>query len=314
MARARETPAAKTPAVTLTIALAILTLAVCTRAQELPPLSHQIVGRKFDYTIQKGDNWIKLAAHFGVGAAVIAADNGVALGSIMTAGKTLRIDNRHVVPSPLADGIIINLPQRMLYFFQDGKLKGAYPAAVGRVAPQWRTPIGKFRIIDLREHPTWRVPDSIQQEMRANGDKPVSVVPPGPDNPLGDYWIGISLPSIGIHSTNSPLGIYGFHTHGCIRISPANAESLFKSVEIGGRGEVVYEPILLARTSDGRIFLEVNRDAYKRGISGIDYVRKLAQARHLSDFIDWSSAADATSRANGIARDVTASTRSGTAR
>jgi L,D-transpeptidase ErfK/SrfK len=276
------------------------------RAADLPPLSHQIVGEKIDYTIAKGDNWIRLGARFGVGAAVIASDNGVAPGSRITAGKTLRIDNRHIVPIQIADGIEINLPQRMLFYFADGVLKSAYPAAVGRVAPQWRTPTGKFRIIEMREAPTWRVPDSIREEMLANGKEPISDVPPGPDNPLGNFWIGISLPSLGIHGTNSPMGIYGFHTHGCIRLAPANAAALFTSVDEGERGMIIYEPILLARTAGGRIFLEVNRDAYKQGIAGIGYVHKLADADHLSDLIDWSRAGEVAGRDDGIARDVTA--------
>lgn len=275
-------------------------------AQALPPLSHQIVGQSQDYTIRKGDNWIRLAARFGVGAAVIAADNGVALGSTITVGRTLHIDNRHIVPAQFADGIVINLPQRMLFYFEDNSLKGSYPAAVGRVAPAWRTPTGKFRIIQMREAPIWRVPDSVRQEMRANGKVPMSVVQAGPDNPLGNYWIGINLPSIGIHGTNSPMGIYGFHTHGCVRLNPADIETLFDSVDMGDRGVIIYEPILLAQTGDGHVYLEVNRDAYQKGISGIGYVRSLAEAGHLSDLIDWSRAGEVTGHADGIARDVTA--------
>jgi len=290
------------------IAIAILSLAIgrISDAEELAPLSNQIVGQSVDYTIQKGDNWIRLGARFGVGAAVIAADNNVALGSTMTAGKTLQIDNRHIVPIQFVDGIVINLPQRMLFYFENYALIGDYPVAVGRVAPQWRTPIGKFRIIQMREAPIWRVPDSVREEMLANGKLPVSVVQPGPDNPLGDYWIGINLPSIGIHGTNSPMGIYGFHTHGCIRLNPADVEALYQSVDMGDRGVIIYQPIMLARTGDGHIYLEVNRDAYKKGISGIGYVRKLADADHLSDLIDWSRAGAATDRADGVAREVTA--------
>jgi len=291
--------------------LAIIGMSPCADAQELAPLSSQIVGQSIDYTIQKGDNWIRLGAHFGVGAAVIAADNGVLPGSTITAGKTLHIDNRHIVPIQFVDGIVINLPQRMLFYFENYALKGDYPVAVGRVAPQWRTPVGKFRIIQMREAPIWRVPDSVREEMLANGKAPLSRVQPGPDNPLGDYWIGINLPSIGIHGTNSPMGIYGFHTHGCVRLNPADVEALYESVDLGDRGVTIYQPIMLARTGDGRIYLEVNRDAYKKGISGIGYVRKLADADHLSDLIDWSRAGEVTDRSDGIARDVTAGTEVG---
>ena len=288
--------------------LACVFIAVLARhagAQDVP-ISHQVVGDKFQYTIQRGDNFIKLGSRFGAGSAVIAAENGLQLDSRLTAGKFLEIDNRHVVPSGMDDGIIINLPQRILFYFEDGKLVGAYAAAVGRVAPQWRTPVGRFKIVQLRKDPTWHVPASIMREAEIDGKDIEDFVPPGPDNPLGGYWIGLNFGSLGIHSTNSPLGIYGFHTHGCIRLGPNNAEVLFESIELGDEGEIIYRPTLMASLPDGRIFLEVNRDAYKRGVGGIDYARRVAEAYHLSDLIDWPKAQEVADRAEGIARDVTA--------
>jgi len=270
------------------------------------PISHQIVGDKFQYTIERGDNFIKLGSRFGVGSAVIATENGLELTSPLTAGKTLEINNRHVVPPPIADGIIINLPQRMLFYFEDGKLDAAYPAAVGRVAPQWRTPTGRFKVVQLREDPTWHVPASIQREAELEGKDIEDFIPPGPDNPLGGYWIGLNFGSLGIHGTKSPLGIYGFHTHGCIRLGPSNAEKLFDAVDIGDHGEIIYEPTLIAHLDDGRVFLEVNRDVYKRGVGGMDYVRRLAEANHLGDLIDWTRAEEVVNRADGVARDITA--------
>lgn len=271
------------------------------------PVYNQIVGDKFQYTIQRGDNFIKIGSRFGVASAIVAEENGLQRESMLTAGKTLEIDNRHIVPELVAAGIIINLPQRMVFFFEDEKVVGAYPAAVGRVAPQWRTPLGNFKIIQLRKDPTWHVPASIQREAEIEGKDVDEFVPPGPDNPLGGYWIGLSVGSLGIHSTNSPLGIYGFHTHGCIRVRPENAEALFDAVDIGDTGEIIYEPTLLARLDDGRIFLEVNRDVYKRGVGGIEYAHRVADAHHFGDLIDWSKAEVVANQAEGIARDVTAS-------
>jgi len=292
----------------LRLAMACLCAAIAARAAfaEDLPLSHQITGERFQYTIRRGDNFIKLASRFGVGSAIIAAENGLQLDSRLTAGNTLTIDNRHVVPEVMRDGIVINLPQRMLFYFSDGRLVGAYAAAVGRVAPQWRTPVGRFKVVQLRKDPTWHVPASIIREAEIEGKDIEDFVPPGPDNPLGGYWIGLNFGSLGIHGTNSPLGIYGFHTHGCIRLGPKNAESLFDSTEIGEKGEIIYAPTLLAHLDDGRVFLEVNRDAYKRGGGGMDHVRRVAEENHLSHLIDWSKAQQVADRAEGVARDVTA--------
>jgi L,D-transpeptidase ErfK/SrfK len=287
----------------LVACLALVVLGVNAFADDLP-VSNKIVGDKFQYAIQRRDFFIRIASKYGISAALLAADNGLPLDAHWKVGTPIWIDNRHIVPRQIPEGIIINLPQRMLFYFMDGKLISAYPAAVGRIAPQWRTPTGHFKIIQLREDPTWHVPASIQREMEQNGKDIEDYVEPGPNNPLGAYWIGLSLGSLGIHSTNSPLGIYGFHTHGCIRLRPENAEALFGSVDIGDQGDIIYEPTLIAHLDDGHVFLEVNRDSYKHGGFGIEYVRRVAEANHLSDLIDWPKAQEVTDRAEGIARDV----------
>ena len=288
------------------IACLIAALWISRAGAEDPPVSTLVVGDKFQYTITRGDNFIKLGSRFGAGSAVLAAENGLKRESRLTAGKTVEIDNRHVVPQLLPDGIIVNPPQRMVFYLKGGKVIGAYPAAVGRVARQWRTPLGNFKVAELRKDPTWHVPDSILREAEINGKDLDDEVPPGPDNPLGAYWIGLSLDSVGIHSTNSPLGIYGFRTHGCIRLRPENAEALFGAVDIGLPGEIIYQPTLVAHLDDGHVFLEVNPDAYKRGVGGINYVHRVADTHHLGDLINWPKAEEVADRAEGIARDVTA--------
>src|SRR5207244_4257585 len=60
--------------------------------------------------------------------------------------------------------------------------------------------------------------------------KPVLThVPPSPANPLGKYWLGLSIPGVGIHGTNAPSSIYNLQTHGCIRLHPDDIEKLRKS-------------------------------------------------------------------------------------
>jgi L,D-transpeptidase ErfK/SrfK len=68
---------------------------------------------------------------------------------------------------------------------------------------------------------------------------------------------------------------------------------------------IVYEPVMFAKLDDGRVFLEVDRDIYENGGSGIDDVRHLADSLKLSDLIDWSGAAAVVNSHDGIAHDVT---------
>lgn len=236
---------------------------------------------------------------------MLARDNGMQVSDRLHAGDTIHIDNRHIVPVEGSDLIEVNLPQRMLFHFESGRLSGAYPVAIGQPSRQWQTPIGSFKVIQMREDPTWRVPASIQREEEEQGKEVEDEIEPGPDNPLGKYWIGLSFPVIGIHGTNHPISVYSYRTHGCVRLHPDDIEALFNAVDLNDRGEIVYLPLMLARLDDGRIFLESQKDIYRKGTGGIDAVRALARAAGIDILIDWPRAGEVVGDEEGIARDVT---------
>jgi L,D-transpeptidase ErfK/SrfK len=282
----------------------MLLMAARARAQDLPPISNRVVGGEFTYVIKRGDFLGLVAARYAVDPSVIAATNGIKLSTIIHPGQRLRIDNRHVVPNELENSILINVPQRMLHFFRGLKAIHHFPVALGR--PDWPTPTGSFKVTDLRKHPVWTVPKSIQREMAMEGEPVRTKVPPGPDNPLGEYWIGLSICNYGIHATNAPSSIYTFQTHGCIRLHTDDAAVLFNEVAIGTPGKIIYEPVLMARLGDGRIFLEVDRDVYRRKGHPAEAVRQLAALNDLSKLIDWGKAEAVIRAREGIARDITA--------
>ena len=272
-------------------------------AQGLPPLAHSVVGGTFEYTVQKGDTFESIGSRKGVETAVLAKLNGLKPTTPLKAGQVIRGDNGHVVPADLDDGILVNLPQRKLFLIRSGDLVSAYPVAPGK--PAFKTPTGGFQVQQMRENPTWYVPASIQQEWARAGKVVKKAVPPGPGNPLGGYWIGMSFPSYGIHGTNAPLSIYDFQSRGCIRMHPDDAGDLFRQVKVGDSGEIIYEPVLLARLPDGRIFLEVHHDVYKKkGTGAIETTRALADSSKLTEAIDWSQATGVVKDQDGIAHQV----------
>jgi L,D-transpeptidase ErfK/SrfK len=267
-------------------AIAFAVLRSPAQAQGVAPRATRVVGREFLYEARSGESLALLGARFGVDPGRLARENGLTATARLSIGQSLKIDNRHVVPEAASEGIVLNVPQRLLFVFRDGALVAWYPAAVGR--RDWQTPTDRFQVTAKRRDPSWHVPVSIQEEMRRLGRVVRSVVPPGPDNPLGRYWIGLSASLCGIHGTNAPSSIYGFRTHGCVRLRPQDVADLFGRTPIGTPVEVIYEPVLLAREADGAVYLEVNPDAYGRmgslrgafealaarqGISGIDPVR-----------------------------------------
>lgn len=272
-------------------------------AQGLPPLAHMIVGNESQYTVKPGDSLVSIGARNGIESATLAAMNGLKPKTALKAGQVIEIDNRHIVPADLYDGILINIPQRKLFLLADGRVEGNYPIGPGKAV--FATPVGSFSVIQMRENPTWYVPKSIQEERARAGKVVKKTVPPGPDNPLGGYWMGLSFPSYGIHGTNAPLSIYDFQSRGCIRMHPEDAGALFRQVKVGQPGEIIYEPVLLAQLQDGRILLETHRDPYKRKSNDrLQFVRELAAASNLERAIDWTKAADVSSRNDGVAREI----------
>jgi lipoprotein-anchoring transpeptidase ErfK/SrfK len=96
--------------------------------------------------------------------------------------------------------------------------------AVGQ--SQYPTPVGRFEIITKQANPWWYPPNSAW----AAGEKPV---PPGPGNPLGTRWMGISAPGVGLHGTPDATSIGYSASHGCIRMRIPDAEWLFVHVRVG---------------------------------------------------------------------------------
>lgn len=266
--------------------------------------SFPITGSVFEYTVQPGDYLIKIGARFGLAAEVLARENDLKYSAKLMPGQKLTIDNRHIVPELPEDGLLINLPQRMLYYFREWELVAAYPVGLGK--PSWPTPAGEFSVIDKAVNKAWRVPKSIQEEMWREGQVVKTEVPPGPDNPLGKYWLGLSLSAIGIHGTIAPASIYHFQSHGCIRLHPDDIEALFAQIDQGAPGSIIYVPLLLVE-SEGRIFLEAHRDIYNKVDVSSDALEQMAYDAMLSDRIDWSRAADVLKQKDGVARDVTLS-------
>jgi lipoprotein-anchoring transpeptidase ErfK/SrfK len=121
--------------------------------------------------------------------------------------------------------IVIHRGVNRLYLYNGVKLVRVFPVATGQAA--WPTPLGRFAIVVKQKNPWWFPPT---QDSWAAGAKPV---PPGPDNPLGTRWMGLSAPGVGIHGTDEPWSIGHSESHGCIRMQVPSAEWLFNRVQIG---------------------------------------------------------------------------------
>jgi L,D-transpeptidase ErfK/SrfK len=261
-----------------------------------------IAGETRTHVAARGETWRSLGARAGVTPGVLARRNGRSLDSPLRDGEMMVIDNRHIVPGARDASLVVNLPQRMLFHFRDGTLRGQYPVAVGRRT--WQTPPGDFSIRAMEEDPTWDVPPSIQEEMRREGRRVLTKVPPGSDNPLGRHWLGLSLPNIGLHGTNAPLSIYSATTHGCMRMHPDDIAAVYAQVTIGDRGRTIYEPVLAAVVDD-RVFLEVHPDIYGLVPDAFDLALERLDRAGAGRRFDPARVRRAVAEREGLAVDVT---------
>ena len=229
----------------LVVVLASLLVHGAEPAQEPESRRPVLVGAVTVYAVRPGDTLSRVGAVHGASVAALAEDNGLTPDTNLVVGQLLRIDNRHIAPASVDAGmLVINVPQRMLFYGADDDGLEGYPVAVGRSG--WRTPTREFVVVMKEREPTWDVPASILEERRRQGRVQPARVPPGPNNPLGAFWIGLSLPGIGIHGTNARSSIFRAATHGCIRMHPDDIARLFPRISIGTRGRTIYEPVLVA--------------------------------------------------------------------
>lgn len=261
-------------------------------------LAQTLLGGVFEHVVRPGESLTLIGARHGVDPRWLARENGLDWRGVLRPAQRLRVDNRHLVPEPRMSGIVINIPQRLLFLFRNGRVVAHYPVGLGR--PDWPTPVGRFRVREKAVDKTWIVPPSIQAEMAAKGQAVRECVPPGPDNPLGRHWMGLAPGSWGIHATIAPASVYHFQSHGCIRLHPDDAADLFRRIAVGEPVEIVYQPLLLARAADGTVYLEVHRDVYNRGV---DYLQELKTAMaRLGLDLDPAAAAPLIARREGLAR------------
>jgi L,D-transpeptidase ErfK/SrfK len=287
----------------LTIFLVAVALSQPASGQPPPAaLGRTMTGETVEYVVSAGETFESIGDKLGVDALAIARRNTRWVHAPLVAGMKLTVDVHRTVPGGLDRGIIVSVAQNRV-FLLDVESIVSMPAGVGRSA--WPTPSGEFFVIKKEVNPTWDVPPSIQEEMRRLGRRVVKRIPPGPNNPLGEYWVGLSLPNLGIHGTNAPSTVPGYSTHGCIRLSAGHIKLLFERVEVGTPGVIVRQPAFLTR-HDGRIFVEVQRDLYGHDPDVLDSLEAAAAYLGVRDHVDWRRVQDAIRVREGLAINVTA--------
>jgi L,D-transpeptidase ErfK/SrfK len=218
------------------------------------------------------------------------------------AGAVLTIPSRWVLPASTRSELVVNVAELRLYRFRQkagATTVETFPVGIGDL--DWPTPTGEFRIHTKVRHPTWVIPASLRAKYGR------AVIPPGPDNPLGDYWMRLGGTSYGIHGTDLPWSVGRLVTHGCIRLYPEDIAYLFHSLVLPAEVRLIYEPVKIG-LADGRVYVEVHRDVYGRIADFRAYGFQRLAASKWRHSVDRDAFARALEDRRGLPVDVTAGT------
>jgi len=226
VAAALAAPADTALALQVRVSRSVLRAWVARRAKAFrrKPVSARIrlVGLRPRVVAQRpGRSLVRPTARLRLRAALLAHQRAVRLPA-----RSLkpRITARKVGPA-----VVIRRGSRRLLLYRGsgpGKMGvvRSFPVAVGQ--PAYPTPLGSFYIRTMRKNPWWYPPNRDW----AAGAEPI---PPGPGNPLGTRWMGLSIGGVGIHGTYNSASVGTAASHGCIRMYISSAEWLFERVRIG---------------------------------------------------------------------------------
>ena len=222
-----------------------------------------MVGQLTCHVAQEHEDLVSIAQHYRLSVDLLAYANGFPVTTIsVQPGTQIWIPSQRILPaSPPRNGIVINLPERLLYLFRNGQFVSYFPLSIGDESAEggrFQTPTGSFRIIEKIQHPTWYPPAWAQDR---------TPVPPGPNNPLGERWVGLSLPRTGIHGTNDPINVGNSVTHGCMRMYPHLLDEFYRQVAVGFEARIEYETSKLGKDSHGRLYVVNFPDVYQKSNS-----------------------------------------------
>jgi len=174
-----------------------------------------------------------------------------------------------------------------------------YPVGVG--TEDRPSPTGQMRVERKAYRPSWYVPASIAKAHLKKGDVLPAVVPPGPDNPLGEYALYLSAPSYLIHGTNKPASIGLRASNGCFRLYPEDVKRLYGITPAKTPVNIINQPYLVG-LRNGVIYLEVHGPNDELDQGELDKVyRKLKAVETASGRpLDWNKVKQVLAEARGI--------------
>ncbi|MBN1492075.1 MAG: murein L,D-transpeptidase [Phycisphaerae bacterium] len=149
----------------------------------------------------------------------------------LSVGDRLVVPNAaEVIPTGMAGRLEVNLADKIIRAIStDGQLMALFHCSIP--AQKDKHPSGNAHVEVVAANPTYTFNPRMWPEVK-NVNR-ILEIPPGPRNPVGVRWIGLSLPGVGMHGTPTPEMIGKTGSHGCIRLTNWDAVRLAKMVRPG---------------------------------------------------------------------------------
>jgi len=127
--------------------------------------------------------------------------------------------------------IVIDKTEKSLRAYDaGGQLLAFYPASIG--SPDAPAPSGDYAVRSVSFDPTYHY-DPSRLPTFGHRDHGALTIPAGPNNPVGDVWIALTLDTYGIHGAPEPQNVSKTQSHGCIRLTNWDATELGHAVQQG---------------------------------------------------------------------------------
>lgn len=261
------------------------------------PKADTVIGLLGEYTVKEKDTFLDVARDYDLGFNELESLYPHIDPWVPPRGMKVIIPSQWILPQTRKYGIVINIAEmRLYYFLKNLRMVQTYPIGIGDQG--WFSPEGTCFIASKRKNPTWHIPKSLQEKYQ------MKTMAPGPDNPLGDYWLGLSFSGYGIHGTNFPWAVGRLVTHGCIRLYPEDIKILFPMVPIKTPVELIYEPVKVG-FKQGSIFMEVHPDIYNKIGDLVEYGKNKIKTLGLMEKVNEDLMLKTLEEKQGIPVDIT---------
>lgn len=217
-----------------------------------------VIGEVKYITVQEKQTLFDIALANDMGTQeILEANPGIKENKKLQPGTKLMLPCAYVLPQAPREGIVLNLAERRIYFYHpNSNLVSTFPVGIGRMG--WRSPKGTTTVVKKRERPTWTPPESIRAHYENQGKILPDIIPPGPNNPLGNYAMNLGWHGYLIHGTNQPTSVGLRSSSGCIRMYADDIKELFHLSTEGTTVNFVHNPYKIGKVGN-KIFLEAHK-------------------------------------------------------